>query len=100
MDLEQIEDLIKQEGVKAVLLQFSDLTGKIKVVEIETKGFKEAVHHGKWYDGSSVEGHARIYESDMLLKPALETFAILPWTNTEFKSARVICDVCLPNGQP
>jgi len=100
MDLEQIEDLIKQEGVKAVLLQFSDLTGKIKVVEIETKGFKEAAHHGKWYDGSSVEGHARIYESDMLLKPALETFAILPWTNTEFKSARVICDVCLPNGQP
>lgn len=100
MTLEQIEVLIKKEGVKTILLQFSDLTGKIKVVETEAYRFSEIDKFGAWYDGSSVEGHARIYESDMLLKPDLETFAILPWTNTEFKAARVICDIYLPNGQP
>ncbi len=100
MTIEQIEDLIKKEGVKTILLQFSDLTGRLKVVETESYRFSEIVKFGAWYDGSSVEGHARIYESDMLLKPDLETFAILPWTNTEFKAARVICDIYLPNGQP
>jgi glutamine synthetase len=100
MTIEQIEDLIKTEGVKTILLQFSDLTGKIKVVETESYRFRETVKFGAWYDGSSVEGHARIYESDMLLKPDLSTFAILPWTNTEFKAARIICDIYLPNGQP
>lgn len=100
MTLEQIEDSIKKEGVKTILLQFSDLTGRIKVVETESYRFTEIVKFGAWYDGSSVEGHARICESDMLLKPDLSTFAILPWTNTEFKAARVICDIYLPNGQP
>lgn len=100
MTLEQIEDLIKQESVKTIILQFSDLTGRIKVVEIEAHRFNEIANYGAWYDGSSVEGHGRIYESDMLLKPDLSTFAILPWTNTEFKSARVICDIYMPAGQP
>src|SRR3989339_616275 len=93
MTAEQIESLLKTEGVKAILLQFSDLTGRIKVVEIEAYRFQEAVDKGIWYDGSSVAGHARIYESDMLLKPDLGTFAILPWTNTDFKAARLICDI-------
>jgi glutamine synthetase len=100
MTLEQLSEIIKNEGVKSILLQFSDLTGKIKVVETESYRFPDIVNYGVWYDGSSVEGHARIYESDMLLKPDLATFAILPWTNTEYKSARIICDICLTNGQP
>ncbi|PIS43088.1 MAG: glutamine synthetase [Candidatus Kerfeldbacteria bacterium CG08_land_8_20_14_0_20_40_16] len=99
MKLEQIEDIIKKEGVKAILLQFSDLTGNVKVVETEVSRLKDVVTDGEWYDGSSVEGHARIYESDMLLKPDLETFAILPWTNAELKSARIICNICTPDGQ-
>jgi len=100
MDLGQIKETIKKEEIKAILLQFSDLTGKIKVVETEANRFPDIVSMGEWYDGSSVEGHARIYESDMLLKPDLDTFAVLPWTNTEFKSARVICDIYTPNDQP
>lgn len=100
MDLKQIEDIIQKERVKVVLLQFSDLTGRIKVVEVEIHHFKDIISAGAWYDGSSVEGQARIYESDMLLKPDLETFAILPWTDLEFKSARVICDIYMPDGQP
>jgi len=100
MTTEQIEDIIKKEGVKTILLQFSDLTGRIKVVETESYRFGEIAKFGAWYDGSSVSGHARIFESDMLLKPDVETFAILPWTNTEFKSARVICDIYMPDGQP
>ncbi|MBU1130641.1 glutamine synthetase family protein [Patescibacteria group bacterium] len=100
MNLEQIEDLIKQDGIKTIILQFSDLTGRVKVVETEANRFKDIVTAGAWYDGSSVEGHARIYESDMLLKPDLDTFAVLPWTNTDFKSARVICDIFTTDGQP
>ena len=100
MDIEQINDLIKREEIKSLMLQFSDLVGKIKVIEIESHRFKETVENGIWYDGSSVEGHARIYESDMLLKPDLATFAILPWTNTEFKTARLICDIFTPDGLP
>jgi glutamine synthetase len=100
MDLGKIENIIEKEGVKAILLQFSDLTGNIKVVETEISRLKDVVADGEWYDGSSVEGHARIYESDMLLKPDLESFAILPWTNTELKSARIICDIYAPDGQP
>ncbi|MFA6304285.1 MAG: type I glutamate--ammonia ligase [Patescibacteria group bacterium] len=100
MNLEEIQDLIKNQEVKTILLQFSDLMGKIKVVETEAYRFADICAHGAWYDGSSVTGHARIFESDMLLKPDLSTFAILPWTNTEFKAARVICDIYLPDGQP
>ena len=100
MDLTKIIETIKNDGVKTILLQFSDLTGNIKVVETEAHRIKDIVEDGEWYDGSSVEGHARIYESDMLLKPDLETFAILPWTNTEFKTARVICDIYTPDGKP
>lgn len=100
MDIQQIEEQIKKEGVKAILLQFSDLTSRIKVVETEAHRFGEIAKFGAWYDGSSVQGHARIFESDMLLRPDLNTFAILPWTNTEFKTARVICDIYLPNGAP
>ncbi|MFH1172907.1 MAG: glutamine synthetase beta-grasp domain-containing protein, partial [bacterium] len=100
MNAEQIEDIIKQDGVKVLLLQFSDLTGRTKVVEIESHRFRDIIDFGAWYDGSSVEGHARICESDMLLRPDLATFAVMPWTNTEFKSARLICDIYLPDGSP
>ncbi len=100
MDQEQIQEILKKEEVKTLLLQFSDLLGNIKVVEIEVHRFAETVENGIWYDGSSVEGHARIYESDMLLKPDLNTFAILPWTNTEFKTARLICDIFTTDGEP
>jgi len=100
MNLEEIQELIKREGVKTILLQFSDLAGTIKVVETEAYRFDDIYQHGAWYDGSSVAGHARIFESGMLLKPDLGTFAILPWTNTEFKAARVICDIYLPDGSP
>lgn len=100
MNIDQINKTIAKEGIKAILLQFSDLTGTIKVVEIESNRFMEVAESGAWYDGSSVEGHARIYESDMLLKPDLDTFAVLPWTNTEFKSARIICDIYTPDNEP
>jgi glutamine synthetase len=100
MNIDQIDKTIAKEKIKAILLQFSDLTGTIKVVEIESNRFKEVAESGAWYDGSSVEGHARIYESDMLLKPDLDTFAVLPWTNTEFKSARIICDIYTPDNKP
>ena len=69
---------------------------------------EEAVEHGKWFDGSSIEGFARIAESDMFLVPDLDTFAAIPWepgsarrqSRLHTGSARVICDVFTPNGDP
>ena len=87
----------KKEGIKFIQLQFTDLVGIIKNVTIPIKKFLEAIEKGVWFDGSSIEGFARICESDMFLKPDLSTYAVLPW---EKKTARVICDIYKPNGKP
>jgi glutamine synthetase len=61
---------------------------------------EKALEDGIWFDGSSVEGFARIQESDMHLVIDPDTYAILPWTPDEMKRARVLCDIYLPNGEP
>lgn len=90
----------KAEKVKIVELQFSDLTGRLKKLEIEVSKLADTLKFGQWYDGSSVIGHARIFESDMRLVPDLATFAILPWQNQGNKIARFICDISTPDGKP
>ncbi|HEY9765513.1 MAG TPA: type I glutamate--ammonia ligase [Chroococcales cyanobacterium] len=92
-----IMDLAQRKGVEFINLQFSDLAGMVKSVTIPLDQFEACVEHGKWFDGSSIEGFARIAESDMYLVPDLSTFAILPWDET---SARVICWVYTPDGEP
>jgi len=66
-------------NVRFVSLQFTDIMGIVKNVHIPFHKFGDAVDHGLWFDGSSVEGFARIHESDMFLDPDLETFGIIPW---------------------
>jgi glutamine synthetase len=88
-------------NVRFVSLQFTDIMGVVKNVHIPFHKFGDAVDHGLWFDGSSIEGFARIHESDMFLDPDLETFGIIPWERSdESSTAKVICDVYTPDGEP
>lgn len=97
--LERINDIIKRNNVRFVRLQFSDIMGIVKQVTIPIDHWDSAVENGVWFDGSSIEGFARIAESDMYLVPDLETFMPIPW-EMELSTARVICDVYTPSGDP
>jgi glutamine synthetase len=81
----------KDKGLKFISLQFVDVFGNAKNCEITPFKLEDALNSGIWFDGSSIEGFARIHESDMLLKPDMKTFCFLPWT--ENKVARMMCDV-------
>ncbi len=85
--------------VRFVNLQFTDLMGIVKSVAIPIHQFEDACVNGKWFDGSSIEGFARIAESDMFLVPDLSTWAIMPWEIDEESTARAICWVYNPNGE-
>ncbi|MFC7228106.1 type I glutamate--ammonia ligase [Salinirubellus salinus] len=87
-------DEIEEKNVDFLRLQFTDILGTVKNVSIPAEQAEKAFTEGIYFDGSSIEGFVRIQESDMRLKPDPETFAILPWRNTdEHASARLICDV-------
>ncbi len=91
---------VEQLNIKFVDLQFTDLMGAVKSVTIPTRHLVEAFDHGAWFDGSSIEGFARIAESDMYLVPDPATFAVLPWLPGEDATARLVCNVYTPTGQP
>ena len=91
---------VKEDKVRAVVLQFTDLSGSVKSTTIPSHRLNEALERGIWFDGSSIEGFARIQESDMLLRPDPDTYRLLPWEPEERKVARAICDVYQPNGKP
>lgn len=74
--------------------------GVVKNVTIPAHELPEALKNGIWFDGSSVEGFVRIAESDMHLRPDLSTYAVIPWLSGEEATARLICDVYTPDGQP
>jgi len=89
------------EGVRFMRLQFTDILGIGKNVEIPRSQFEKALDGQIMFDGSSIEGFTRIEESDMLLIPDLDTFRINPWVNADgSKVARMICDVYNPDGTP
>ena len=100
MDNQDLLARIKEDGVKFVSLQFTDVTGVVKSVDIPTNRLQKALDDGVWFDGSSVEGFARIQESDMLLVLDPKTYATLPWTPVEARRGRVFCDIYLPDGSP
>ncbi|CEH28662.1 glutamine synthetase [Aneurinibacillus migulanus] len=97
---EDIYRLVKEENVKYIRLQFTDLLGTIKNVEIPVSQLEKALDNKMMFDGSSIEGFVRIEESDMYLYPDVDTFVIFPWTTEGGKVARFICDIYTPDGQP
>ncbi len=97
---EDITRLAKEENVKYIRLQFTDILGTIKNVEIPVSQLGKALDNKMMFDGSSIEGFVRIEESDMLLYPDLDTWVIFPWTSEKGKVARLICDIYDTDGNP
>ncbi|MEZ2647111.1 type I glutamate--ammonia ligase [Bacillus wiedmannii] len=97
---EDIFRLAKEENVKYIRLQFTDLLGVIKNVEIPVSQLTKALDNKMMFDGSSIEGFVRIEESDMYLFPDLDTWVIFPWTAEKGKVARLICDIYNADGTP
>jgi glutamine synthetase len=97
---EDIKRLAVEENVKFIRLQFTDILGTIKNVEIPISQLEKALDNKMMFDGSSIEGFVRIEESDMLLYPDLNTWVVFPWTAEKGKVARLICDIYTPEGQP
>ncbi len=91
---------IETEQIEFINLQFTDVMGIVKSVTVPSKIFGHIIDGGQWIDGSSIAGFTRIAESDMYLEPDLSTFAVLPWERDTFTTARVICWVYNPNGDP
>ncbi|MFA6530728.1 MAG: glutamine synthetase beta-grasp domain-containing protein, partial [Candidatus Micrarchaeia archaeon] len=100
-DYRAILEQVAKDDVKFVNLQFTDLFGIIKNVMIGVEHLEDSLEYGRWFDGSSIEGFARIHESDMFLKPDVSTYAVIPWLNCpNGNTARFICDVYTANGKP
>src|SRR4030081_3139781 len=95
-----IRDLAAANNVRFLRLQFTDILGVNKNVEIPASQFEKALAGDIMFDGSSIEGFVRIEESDMLLAPDLSTFRVFPWGDVESRVARLICDVNLADGSP
>ena len=97
---EDIMELVGDEDVEFIRLQFTDMFGSLKNVAITASQLEKALDNKCMFDGSSIEGFVRIEESDMYLYPDLSTLEIFPWRPQQGKVARLICDVYRPNGEP
>ncbi len=93
-----ILELCKKQGISFLRLQFTDILGINKNVEVPESQFEKALEGDIMFDGSSIEGFVRIEESDMVLKPDLETFRVLPYDDEGGRVARLICDIYNPDG--
>ncbi|NLB39095.1 MAG: glutamine synthetase, partial [Clostridiales bacterium] len=100
MDRQDIVRIVKEQGIRFIRLQFTDIFGQLKNVAITSSQLTRALDNQVTIDGSSIEGFARIEESDMRLYPDLDTFTVLPWVPRNEGVARMICDVHLHNGDP
>ncbi len=90
---------VEEAQVRYIDLQFTDIFGVIKSVTIPVKQLPGALENGVWFDGSAIEGFARVAEHDMYLVPDPSTFSVVPWTSGDEKTARLICWVYTPRGE-
>ncbi len=97
---EDVIRMVKENDVRFIRLQFTDMFGYLKNVAITASQLEKALNNECMFDGSSIEGFARIEESDMYLRPDLDTFAIFPWEFEQGKIARMICDIYGIDGKP
>jgi len=91
---------VKEHDVKFVNLWFTDIIGRLKSFAITIEELDGAIEEGMGFDGSSIQGFARIDESDMIAKPDLSTFKMLPWRPKEYAVGRMFCDVLNPDETP
>ena len=92
--------MVREEDVKFIRMQFTDIFGQLKNVAITASQIEKAVDNQVMIDGSSIEGFVRINESDQYLWPDLDSFVIFPWRPQHGKVARLICDIHNPDGSP
>ncbi|MGD2060102.1 MAG: glutamine synthetase family protein [Acidimicrobiia bacterium] len=90
---------VEERGIRFIRLWFTDVLGFLKSVAISPAELEVAFEEGMTFDGSSIDGYARIQEADMLARPDPTTFAVLPW-RTEQQVARMFCDIHMPDGEP
>ena len=90
---------VQERGIRFIRLWFTDVQGFLKSVSINPQELETAFTEGMTFDGSSIDGYARIQEADMLAVPDAATFQILPWRQEE-QVARMFCDITSPEGKP
>ena len=97
---EDIWRRMEEEDVEFIRLQFTDIFGTLKNVAVTTSQLERVLNNEIMFDGASIEGFARVEQSDMFLRPDLDTFAIFPWRPQQGKVARFLCDIYRPDGTP
>ncbi|MBN1616321.1 MAG: type I glutamate--ammonia ligase [Spirochaetales bacterium] len=97
---EDIMRMVAEQDVRFIRLQFTDIFGTLKNVAISVSQLEKALDNKCMFDGSSIEGFVRIEESDMILRPDLNSFCLFPWRPEPSRVARLICDVYTPDGKP
>ncbi len=100
MDAKEVISRVREDEVKFISLQFTDVVGSVKSVDITPERLPSALEEGVWFDGSSVEGFARVQESDMRLVLDPDTYSVLPWNPPDLQRARIFCDIYNPSGTP
>ncbi len=97
---ENVLKMAKENDVQFIRLWFTDILGFLKGFAITINELEGAIEEGMGFDGSSIQGYARIDESDMIAKPDLKTFQMLPWRPKEKAVARMFADIYEPDGTP
>ena len=91
---------MEERGIRFVRLWFTDVLGSLKSVAIAPAEVEGAIAEGVGFDGSAIEGFARLFESDMVAHPDPSTYQVLPWREAGRSTARMFCDIKLPDGSP
>lgn len=99
MTKQDILELVDEEDVRFIRLQFTDMLGTMRNMAITRSKLEDALDNQCMFDGSSIKGFVSVEESDLYLHPDLDTFAIFPWRPHNGKVARLICDVYTPDGK-
>src|SRR5438105_8637830 len=91
---------LEERDIRFVRLWFTDVLGYLKSVAVAPAELEGAFAEGIGFDGSAIEGFARVYEADMIAKPDPATFQLLPWQGESLGTGRMLCDILMPAGSP
>ena len=99
-DIEDVKRIVKETNISFIQFWFTDVLGFLKSFAVTPSELDEGLTEGMGFDGSSIEGFARIQESDMIAKPDPTTFQLVPWRSKDRPVARMFCDILNPDGTP
>ena len=97
---EQVLRTVKEKNIHFIQFWFTDVLGMLKSFSVSPSELETALQEGMGFDGSSIEGFARIEESDMIAMPDPTTFTVIPWLDQNGSVARVFCDIVNPDRPP